>query len=388
MACSRGTESLSNKRRPQRGLLRRQHHDFYKQAGCSPHATSSCAAPPCLGVAQVQPYVVFLRAAAGPQYTGSNCMRNVRPCGCRGIPGTLMRCANRSNPFIPAICTLRPHPDSLFAVLRRIGSSSISMNEFPCIGTVMPYLVCLTLRPKGIRTMTSFVLVHGAFHGGWCYQRVARKLRGGGHEVYTPTLTGLGERSHLADMPINLDTHITDIVNVILWEDLNDVVLVGHSYGAIVVNGVADQIAERIGCLVYLDPILAEDGDTLLSLRPDLKELLLRQASEDRGLFVCPRPAAGFGLNAADQAWVDAKMTPQPVATFVQALRLTGRVAEVPSRVYIYAADGPFGSPAKTICERQRGQPHTQVFGIAPSGHDIMIDQPDQLTDILTRSDV
>lgn len=131
--------------------------------------------------------------------------------------------------------------------------------------------------------MANFVLVHGGWQGGWSYQRVAKLLRQAGHEVYTPTLTGLGERSHLAVMPINLDTHIIDIINTILWEDLSDVVLVGHSYGGMVVTGVADRISDRISALVYLDALVPEDGDTLFSGKPELMGPFVARVAESGG---------------------------------------------------------------------------------------------------------
>ena len=101
--------------------------------------------------------------------------------------------------------------------------------------------------------MATFVLVHGAWHGGWCWKKVAPLLRSAGHEVYTPTLTGLGERDHLLTRDIGLDTHIQDIVNVLEYEELTQVVLVGHSYGGMVVTGVAERAHERLRQLVYLD---------------------------------------------------------------------------------------------------------------------------------------
>src|SRR5690606_22210546 len=109
---------------------------------------------------------------------------------------------------------------------------------------------------------TSFVLVHGAWHGGWCYRRVADRLQDRGHRVFTPTLSGMGERSHTFTPAINLDTHIADIVNLLAWEDLENVVLCGHSYGGMVVTGVADRAAGRIGSLVYLDANIPEDGQS------------------------------------------------------------------------------------------------------------------------------
>ena len=116
--------------------------------------------------------------------------------------------------------------------------------------------------------MANFVLVHGAWIGGWCWRPNAQALRRAGHEVFTPTLTGLGERSHLMNPSINLDTHITDVVNVIKYEELSDVILVGHSYGGMVVTGVADKLPEKIASLVYLDAFVPENGQSLAELAP------------------------------------------------------------------------------------------------------------------------
>jgi len=108
---------------------------------------------------------------------------------------------------------------------------------------------------------TTYVLVHGAWHGSWCWKRVRKSLRDAGHQVFTPTLTGVGDRSHLNSAAINLSTHIADVVNLLQWEDLSDVVLCGHSYGGSVISGVIDRIPERIRTLVYLDAFVPEDGE-------------------------------------------------------------------------------------------------------------------------------
>ena len=108
----------------------------------------------------------------------------------------------------------------------------------------------------------NFVLVHGAWHGGWCYARVRDRLVAQGHRVFTPTLTGLGERSHLMSKDINLDTHITDVVNVIKWEKLQNIVLCGHSYGGWIISGAAEQMLDAIGSIVFLDAFMRDDGDT------------------------------------------------------------------------------------------------------------------------------
>lgn len=228
--------------------------------------------------------------------------------------------------------------------------------------------------------MANFVLVHGGWHGGWSYRKVARLLRQAGHEVYTPTLTGLGERSHLAVMPVNLDTHITDIINTILWEDLSDVVLVGHSYGGMVITGVADQISDRISTLVYLDALVPEDGDTLFTLRPEFMEPFVTRVATNEGLMVPPFPASTYDTSLPeDWAWIDEKATPHPFACFVQAIQLSGSFEAVAKRVYIYAAGG--------ICDgmydRFRTDAGARVISVESSCHSIMIDSPGRVAEIL-----
>src|SRR5665213_1153420 len=114
--------------------------------------------------------------------------------------------------------------------------------------------------------MATYVLVHGGAHGGWCYQRVARILRSSGHEVYTPTMTGVGERSHLVGPEVDLDMHIDDIAAVLYYEDLHDVILVGHSYGGMVITGTADKVADRVGRLVYLDAATPVNNQSLVDV--------------------------------------------------------------------------------------------------------------------------
>jgi pimeloyl-ACP methyl ester carboxylesterase len=167
--------------------------------------------------------------------------------------------------------------------------------------------------------MANFVLVHGAWIGGWCWRPNAQALRRAGHEVFTPTLTGLGERSHLMNPTINLDTHITDIVNVIKYEELSDVVLVGHSYGGMVVTGVADKLPEKIASLVYLDAFVPENGQSLAELAPPEPK---PQAASDYTL--APLPATVFGAKPEVAAFIDAHTSPHPTACFAQPAKLTG----------------------------------------------------------------
>ena len=145
--------------------------------------------------------------------------------------------------------------------------------------------------------MVTFVLVHGAWHGGWCWTRVARKLRAAGHEVHTPTLTGLGERAHLLTRDVDLDTHIADILGLFEAEEIEDAVLCGHSYAGMVITDVADRIADRLRAIVYLDAFVPDHGQSLFDLYGEDRTADARAlaASDGDGWRMPPRPAAYFG---------------------------------------------------------------------------------------------
>jgi pimeloyl-ACP methyl ester carboxylesterase len=218
----------------------------------------------------------------------------------------------------------------------------------------------------------NFVLVHGAWHGGWCWRRVADILAAKGHRVFAPTLTGLAERSHLLDERVNLSTHIADVVNLVRWEELMDIVLVGHSYGGMVVTGAADKMSERIASLVYLDAFVPESGQSMQDLRP-------REMPATVGM--APISAETFRVNERDRAWVDRQCTPHPVASMREKLALTGAYRAVRRKVYIRAAEYP--SPAfEPTYERLKSDPGWVVHRV-PCGHDVMIDMPDALAELL-----
>jgi pimeloyl-ACP methyl ester carboxylesterase len=220
----------------------------------------------------------------------------------------------------------------------------------------------------------TFVLVHGAWHGGWCWRRVADRLSARGHYVVAPTLTGVGERSHLASDSVNLTTQINDIVGEIKWKDLDGIVLVGHSYGGMVVSGVAEQLRERIAAMVYLDAFLPVDGQSAGDVIgvPSWPEHLAP-----------PIPATVFGVNPKDRAWVDAKMTPHPVGCFTEKLRLSGAYQQVARKLYVRASG--FANPAfDAALARCSADPGWKTL-VMKCGHDVMIDQPAELTAILER---
>lgn len=222
---------------------------------------------------------------------------------------------------------------------------------------------------------STFVLVHGAWHGGWCWSRVAARLQAEGHTVHAPTLTGVGERSHLAGPSVNLSTHVADVVGEVEWKDLGDIVLCGHSYGGMVISGAAERLEGRIASIVYLDAFLPEDGQSLADIAGGVYE---------PGTMVTPITAEAFNVNEADRAWVNAKMTPQPSGTFTERLVLTGAAMRVPRKTYIQALVGP--APFFTAAyERAAADPSWTALQI-DCGHDVMVDRPADLARMLVEA--
>jgi pimeloyl-ACP methyl ester carboxylesterase len=220
----------------------------------------------------------------------------------------------------------------------------------------------------------TFVLVHGAWHGGWCWRRVADRLTAKGHYVVAPTLSGVGERSHLAPEGIGLSTQVSDVVGEIKWKDLNGIVLVGHSYGGMVITGVAEQLRDRIAAIVYLDAFMPGDGQSLYDLN---------HSKPHEGVVAPPYTAAVFHVNAADAAWVDSKLTPHPMKCFTERLKVTGAYQSIPKKLYIRAPlfkSATFDN-ALEQCKADRAW-KAETVGC---GHDVMIDEPDALTGMLER---
>jgi pimeloyl-ACP methyl ester carboxylesterase len=227
----------------------------------------------------------------------------------------------------------------------------------------------------------TFVLVHGAWHGGWCWQRVADPLRGGGHRVFTPTLTGLGERSHLLRTGIDLQTHIADVVNVLKWEQLTDVVLCGHSYGGFVISGVAEEIASAIRSIVFLDAFVPRNGETVQDLTGPAVQDGIRSALQRGDLAIPPRPAEAFGVNAADRAWVDRLCVGQPIGTFTDKITLTGARDRIARKSYIRAKS--YANPGfDRAYDALKSDPSWRTYDVT-CGHDVMVDARDRLTEIL-----
>jgi pimeloyl-ACP methyl ester carboxylesterase len=211
-------------------------------------------------------------------------------------------------------------------------------------------------------------------------------LQAQGHEVFTPTLTGVAERSHLLSREVNLETHILDILNLIRWEELTDIVLCGHSYGGCIISGVADRIPEYIRALVYLDAFVLEDGENLMQHLSDMQshQFLEGAKSVGEGWKVPPIPAAVFNVNAADREWVDRQCTMQPIATFQQRLSFTGGIQKIKNVTFILATGFTEGSPFPPFYEKAKAK--RWKTRTVPCGHDVMLDLPEELTKVLVEA--
>jgi pimeloyl-ACP methyl ester carboxylesterase len=232
--------------------------------------------------------------------------------------------------------------------------------------------------------MSTFVLVHGAWHGGWCWRRVADRLRASGHVVFTPTLTGLGERAHLLRAGIDLDIHITDVVNAMKWEELTDVVLCGHSYGGFIISGVADAMAPAIRSLVFLDAFVPNNGESVMQLTSAAVQEAIGAAVKRGDVGIAPRPAEAFGVNPADRAWVDRLCVPHPVGTFTGPIALSGGRERIARKTYIRAKS--YANPGfDRAYDALRSDSSWRLHDV-PCGHDVMVDMPDRLAEMLVQA--
>jgi pimeloyl-ACP methyl ester carboxylesterase len=228
----------------------------------------------------------------------------------------------------------------------------------------------------------TFLLIHGAWHGGWCWRDVASRLRKAGHEVHAPSLTGLGERKHLAGGRIDLDTHIQDVVGLIEMEDLRDVVLVGHSYGGMVITGAADRMPASIARLVYLDAFVPENGKCLLDYAVPERAARMRHEGERTG-FVTPPPMSLWGLTEQKHLdFVGPREVRHPYGTMSQAIRLQNFAewSAIP-KTFVYCSSPATGS-FDQFAAKYRNNPAWR-FHQLKTGHDAMVLMPAEVAALL-----
>jgi pimeloyl-ACP methyl ester carboxylesterase len=230
----------------------------------------------------------------------------------------------------------------------------------------------------------TFVLVHGAWHGGWCWRRVADRLRAAGHTVFTPTCTGLGDKAHLLSQDITLDTFTNDIAGVIEAEELNDVILVGHSFGGNPISGVAEKMPNRIKHLVYLDSLMVEPGKSPFDSLPANVVAARRKASQETsgGLSLPAPPPSAFGVpDGPDADWVKRRLTPHPISTYESKLNIKGPVGNNLPRTYIHCTNPSYAAlqASRDWMKQQQGWRWMEIA----TGHDAMVMAPDELAKML-----
>jgi pimeloyl-ACP methyl ester carboxylesterase len=231
--------------------------------------------------------------------------------------------------------------------------------------------------------MTTYLLVHGGWVGGWIWNRVAPILRKAGHDVFAPTLTGLGERAHLANPDVDLATHIQDVVSVLEFEDLKRVVLVGHSYGGMVITGVAERTAERLNHLVYLDAFVPRDGQSVADLiTPEVAASFQESVRlGDDGWRIPPPPPGWSGItDESDRQWIEPRLVPHPMKTFFQPVSVSNPEAADLPRTFAYC-----NSPALGLFEQfaSRARAEGWRYQVLSTGHAANVMAPNQVADLL-----
>ena len=246
--------------------------------------------------------------------------------------------------------------------------------------------------------MATYVLVHGGWHGAWCWKKVIPLFQKTGHRLYTPTLTGLGEKAHLLTPEVSLSTHIQDIVQSIEENQIGDVILLGHSYSGMVITGVVDRIPELIGHLVYLDAVVPRDGESMVNLAPMVINRLRTEArTHGDGWRVNPQGEMPFGIGGLygvtqepDLSWVRSLLSPQPLKTFEEPLHLKDPdIVSKKPRTFIRCSGNVFSMilrdsmrhlfAPRTLAPTDPGWRLRQI----PTGHDCMITMPNEFTDLL-----
>ncbi|MGB7301711.1 MAG: alpha/beta hydrolase [Burkholderiaceae bacterium] len=234
--------------------------------------------------------------------------------------------------------------------------------------------------------MLNIVLVHGAFHGGWCWSETAAELTRRGARVFTPSLTGMGDRKHLFSPSITLATHVQDIVNLIEYERLDGCVLAGHSYAGNVITGVGDQLRDKVGHYIYVDASVPPDGTTTwgwASANPSQRGARMAMIDGDgQGMMLLPFPAATFAVTDPQQvADLEARLTPMPRGCYTEPIQLVNGGTEGLKRSYIAAANPSYSNMASSV--QWVSKDPSWSFQEIDTGHDMMVTKPLELAAML-----
>ena len=230
----------------------------------------------------------------------------------------------------------------------------------------------------------TFLFVHGAYHGGWCWSRVTTILERLGHKTYAPSLTGNGDRVHLISKDLTLDTQVTDLVNLAEWEDMQGICLVVHSFGGWAASGALEKIASRVESLVWLDAFLPRNGERPVDYISEFSRKAMEEALARGEVSRKPPTASTFSLDEKSYAWIDSKLTPQPNNIVFQPLTLSGKLESVRKKTYVRVPKYP--QPAFDRALAQCKSDSTwQTFVNDKSGHDVMIDDSEWVAQLILK---
>jgi pimeloyl-ACP methyl ester carboxylesterase len=229
--------------------------------------------------------------------------------------------------------------------------------------------------------VATFVLVHGAWHGGWCWSRVAPVLREAGHDVLSPTLTGLGERAHMVSPQVGLSTHVDDVLATLMFEQRDDVILVGHSYAGMVIAAAAAVRPSGIRSVVYLDAFVPEDGERAIDLLPEAVAAHYRESVSERGFgwLIPPRPLDVLGVvDPDDIAWLESLFVPHPWRTYTDAVTIAPAGAQV-AGAFVECVDW------LRVFKPHRGRAEARGWPVRElhAGHEAMVTEPRALANVL-----
>ncbi|MFF3371955.1 alpha/beta hydrolase [Streptomyces sp. NPDC002680] len=230
-----------------------------------------------------------------------------------------------------------------------------------------------------------FVLLHGGRHGGWCWKHVAAALRQEGHVVYTPTLTGLGERAHLLSADIGLDTHVQDLVSVFEFEDVQDAVLVAHSYGGMVASGAMERIADRVRRIVFLDALLPRTGESHCDMVGPTRsaELVAMAESGGEGWYIPPSDASWYGVtDPEDVAWVNSHTTAQPLKTYQDPVGNTDCAWSHPG-MFVECVPSTLEPHVLDRVRKRHAEDADFPYRVLHATHDAMVTAPEAVTKLL-----
>ncbi len=264
--------------------------------------------------------------------------------------------------------------------------ADVSLTRRGALGAVAVASAAASLSPaqaqSGARKV--FVFVHGAYHGGWCWKRVTDILERQGHKTYAPSLTGNGDRVHLLSKDLTLGTQIADIVNLVKWEDLSNICLVAHSFGGWPASGALEEIADRVDSLVWLDAFKPKNGERPVDYISEFSRKAMEEALTRGEAGRKPTPASTYSVDEKSWPWVDSKLTPQPNNIVFQPIALSGKLETVKKKTYIRAPKYPQAAFDKALGEC-RANSTWQTFVNEASGHDVMVDQPEWLADLILK---